>query len=94
MAKKIIWPCHVWADFTRPDGRRVRMSRIVDGAGGLYGAIQRVIAARKDKGAALRGAMIHAITPLGQRAAVMIDPETGDLIKVDPYVGYDIGPLR
>lgn len=63
----MIWPLRVTASTHRPDGRRVRMCRLVEGAGDSVKAMRKALLARKDRGVPFHGCEVHGLTVLGQR---------------------------
>lgn len=58
------WPVHVTCD-VHVDGQRVRISRIVEGAGDAHGAMRAAVS-KHPRAALLHGAVIRGLTPLGQ----------------------------
>ena len=72
------WPIWVTAETRSPSGRRVRMSRMVEGAGDAVGAMLRALRARKDKGIPFAGCEIRGMTKLGQVILRVLNPDTLD----------------
>lgn len=79
MDEPMVWPIRVVAETTGMNGRRIRMSRTVEGAGDVVGAMKKALAMRRDGGWPFAGCEIMAVTPLGQRVVRVLNPDTGEL---------------
>lgn len=79
--KREPWVCCVTAESHRPDGRRVRMRRYVDGLGDVVGAMLNALKSRRDGGTPFLGCEVRAVTPLGQVVRRVLNPDTWELEK-------------
>ena len=69
----MIWPCKITGTTYRMNGRKRCVSATIDGAGNVAGEVAKYMA-RLMAPWEWYGEEILAVTPLGQRVRVLIDP--------------------
>lgn len=73
----MIWECRITATTHDYRGKRHRICRWMEAAGDLEGAVERTLAAQPRKWQWLwYGVVFHVLTPLGQKAEFIVDPDT------------------
>lgn len=77
------WPVHVIASTHRPDGRKVTLDRIEEGAGDVERGIRSALSKRRDGGHAFLGCGVTAITPLGQRIERIVEIDRNGEIRLE-----------
>lgn len=81
--KRMVWPCHLFADTRSWDGKRRRIDARIEGAGDLHGAILRYMKKRPRAGDFL-GVELKALTPLGQLYCIVYEGDITASREVHP----------